>query len=921
MAATETETDAETFDQTQPGSRAGLKRTARQLAESHRQVALLNVDRQSLHQLKPQKAILHQAYMIFHQEAQDGHLTGQAGEWLLDNYYVISSALRQIEQDMPRHYYHQLPRMVAGEWSGYPRIYLLAQELLADQPDRLEMDRMQQLVTDYQRITALTMGELWALPTMLRFSIIEKLIQVLEPLTAQVNAPPPDQAVAPGSAADTAMPWCILGLRTLETQNWKHFFEEVSLVEQILGQDPAVVYQEMDFDTRDFYRKVVEKLSRATARDEVAVASQAISLAQQAGLAREPWTQPDHTMHVGYYLIDDGLAQLKTTLAYRPPLLVHLRRWWLQRHPTFLFLGCVATITLLLYLLLFTYLYQINAMPMAMLGATLLLLVPLLTVAVSQASWLMTQLVKPRVLPKMAFEDGVPAHCRTMVVMPTLLNDEAEVDALLLQLELHYLRNQDPYITFALLTDFCDAAQKKMPQDEPLFAKVTHGIKRLNQRYGRPAEMGPFYLFHRERLWNVDEGFWMGWERKRGKLEEFNQLLLGQASTSYVAQIGHKAILPQIRYVITLDADTTLPHGQARRLIGTLAHPLNQARFDPQRGLVTRGYTVLQPRVEIKPSSINYSAFSRIFSGQSGLDLYSLAASNMYQDLFGEGIYMGKGIYEVAAFNRCLAERVPENTLLSHDLFEGLHGRAGLVSDVIVYEEYPPSYQAHAHRAHRWIRGDWQLLPWLLPWVPHLRVGKVRNGLRLIDRWKIVDNLRRSLLRPTLMLFLIVGWLWLPGSPLVWTMVAVLILACDLFSTLIDRLVHSLMNAAWLEAGQTVQQPLWRWLFGLVALPYEALIATDAILTVNVRMFVTRKRLLQWTTAAHTVRLLGKNQSVAIVWREMSVASLLTMVLAMLVILINPAALPAAAPLLLAWMAGPQIMLWISQPLKQPDSL
>ena len=917
MAAAETEADAANVAQAESGSQGSLKRFARQLAESQHRVTLLSVDHQSLDRLDTQKAFLYEAYTIFRQQAQNLRLAGQAGEWLLDNYYVISSALRQVEHDMPHHYYRQLPRAVAGEWRGYPRIYLLARDLLAGQSVHLELDWVQQFVTYYQEITPLTMGELWALPTMLRFSIIEHLIQALAPLTGQVSAPLPDQADARDTAADAAVPWCILGLRALETQNWKRFFEEVSLVEQILSQDPAAVYQEMDFDTRDSYRKVVEKLSRATSSDEVVVASQAISLAQQAKPGQEPQAWSACTAHVGYYLIDDGLPQLEGALAYRPPRLVLLRRWWLQRHPTLLYLGSVASLALLLYLLLFTYLNHAGASPLAMLTTTLFVFIPLLTVAVTQASWLMTLLVKPRVLPKLDFAAGVPASCRTMVVMPTLLNDAAEVDALLQQIELHYLRNQDPHITFALLTDFCDALQQQMLQDEPLFFQVSQGIQRLNQRYGQPTDRGPFYLFHRERLWNAEEGFWMGWERKRGKLEEFNQLLLGENSTTYTTQIGHLAILPQIRYVVTLDADTTLPHGQARRLIGTLAHPLNQARIDPHRGTVTGGYTVLQPRVEIKPTSANYSSFSRIYCGQSGLDLYSLAVSDMYQDLFGEGIYMGKGIYDVAAFSRCLTERVPENTLLSHDLFEGVHGRAGLVSDVIVYEEYPPSYQAHALRAHRWIRGDWQLLPWLLPRVPHVRVRKVRNRLRLIDRWKIVDNLRRSLLRPTLMLLLIVGWLWLPGSPLVWTSLAVLSLASDLFTTLSDRLVHSLKGDVQFEAGQTIQQPLWRWLLGLVALPYEAMIASDAIITVIVRMFITRKRLLQWTTAAHTVRLLGKNQSITIVWRQMWAASLLALALALLVSLFNRAALPVAAPLLLAWLVGPQIMSWISQP-RQP---
>jgi cyclic beta-1,2-glucan synthetase len=894
-----------------------LQRFARQLAGDHHQVTLQAVDRQSLDQLDSQKKTLDQAYMHFQQQAQEELLAGHVGEWLLDNYYVVSSALRQVEQDMPRDYYRQLPRLVAGEWRDYPRIYLLARELLAGQPERVDLDWAQLFVTTYQEITPLTMGELWALPIMLRYCIIERLIQTLAPASGQAGTGPETAADGQSTADDTIVAWCIVGLRLLDTWNWNRFFEKVSVVDRVLAQDPAGAYQEMDFATRDSYRKVVERLSRATALEEAAVAEKAIQLARQAASAASPAACTACEMHVGYYLVDDGLLQMEQALAYQPPRLARLQNRFLREHPTILYLGSVSFLTLFLLLCAFFYLWVVDSSPLAYVAAALLLLVPLLTVATSLASWFMTRLVKPRVLPKMTFEDGILDNCRTMVVVPCLLSSEAEVNNLLQQLELHYLGNRDAHITFALLTDFCDAPQQQMPTDEPLLNQVSQGTQSLNQKYGPSPEKGPFYLFHRQRLWNPGEGFWMGWERKRGKLEEFNHLLLGKNTTSYTVQIGHMDILPHIRYVITLDADTTLPHNQARVLIGMLAHPLNQACVDPQTGTVTRGYTVLQPRVEIKPTSANQTRFSRLFSGHSGLDLYCQAVSDMYQDLFGEGIYMGKGIYEVSPFDQSLADRSPENWLVSHDLFEGLHGRAALASDVIVYEEQPPSYQAHVRREHRWIRGDWQLLPWLMPWVPHTQAGRVRNQLQGIDRWKIVDNMRRSLLRPALMLLLVAGWLWLPGSPLVWTLVACLTLASDVFITLFDSMLHNRKHMVQLNTGQTTRQPLSRWLFGLVVLPYEALIAGDAVITAHLRMFVTHKRLLQWTTAAHTVQLLGKNQSIAVVWREVSAASVLAVVLALLIALFNPSAFLVAAPLLLAWLAGPLIIMWINQPVRQ----
>ena len=339
-----------------------------------------------------------------------------------------------------------------------------------------------------------------------------------------------------------------------------------------------------------------------------------------------------------------------------------------------------------------------------------------------------------------------------MVVVPCLLESTDELSHLLQELELYRLSNPDPQLTYALLTDFGDAPAQDMPQDEALLALARAGIDNLNKKYARTA---PFYLFHRQRQWNPSEGVWMGWERKRGKLADFNRLLLNLRAdspaalreTAYTTQVGDVSVLADVKYVITLDADTSLPQGSANRLIATLAHPLNHAEFAPDGRSVIAGYTVLQPRVAIKPTSANRSPFSRIFAMNAGFDLYSFAVSDVYQDLFGEGSYVGKGIYDVAAFERSLAGQVRQNTLLSHDLFEGIYGRAALVTDILLYEEYPSRYLVYAHRMRRWIRGDWQLLPWLFPTV-HTENGMATNRLSAINRWKIFDNLRRSLYQP-----------------------------------------------------------------------------------------------------------------------------------------------------------------------------
>ena len=364
----------------------------------------------------------------------------------------------------------------------------------------------------------------------------------------------------------------------------------------------------------------------------------------------------------------------------------------------------------------------------------------------------------------------------------------------------------------------------------------------------------------------------MGWERKRGKLSEFNQLLLTGTPGSYTTQVGDLSMLNTIHFVITLDADTVLPKGSALRLIGTLAHPLNHAEFSPDGTRVISGYTILQPRVEVLPTAASQSRFARLFAGDTGIDLYTLAVSDTYQDLFGEGIYVGKGIYDVAAFERSLAGRMPENTLLSHDLFEGLHGRVALVTDIILLEDYPAHYLAHIRRLHRWIRGDWQLLPWILPRVPGAEGSHLPTVFSVIDRWKIVDNLRRSLYKPALLLLFAAGWLWLPGSASAWTLLALLFTFMPFIPNRISQLFQTLRHS-------TIQQ----WLLGIAFLPFEALTNLSAIFVTLPRL-IRRKNLLQWTTAAHTAQHFENR----VMGSEMLLAEIFSLGLGLLVGVVNP---------------------------------
>ncbi|MCL4859012.1 MAG: hypothetical protein KJZ93_06380, partial [Caldilineaceae bacterium] len=736
--------------------------------------------------------IIYQTFL----HASDPELASSyAAEWILDNHHVIERAIRQIEEDLSRRYHSELPKLEAGPFAGQPRVYAIARSFLHYDEAQFAADRLAHYVTAYQRQRPLTMGEVWALPIMLRIVLLETLAQAAIQIVGRATGAamiatwpgfvPHEYAASDNEIVAHVVP----SLRLIDSEEWPAFFERVSPVHQVLANDPVGLYAHMDFVTRNRYRDAIESLARGSGEPEAKVAQSAIDLARAAslshngaGAADDLTAEVGHTPnpfanltlprqgHVGYYLVDQGRHALEQRLRFRPGLGLRLRRWVFD-HATPLYLGGVGVLATLFLVAALGYATVAGGAIWLILLTALVMIIPAVTLAVELVNHAVMRMTPPRTLPKLDFAQGIPVQCRTMVVIPALIANPSDVDNLFAELEQHYLRNRDPQhnLTFALLTDFADAPEQDRPEDEALIALARRHLVALNERHPHR----PFYFFHRRRLWNPSEMTWMGWERKRGKLHEFNRLLRGDHTTSYLVQLGNLAVLPLVRYVITLDADTILPRDAAHRLVGALAHPLNRAEFDPHTGKVTAGYTVLQPRTAVKPTSANRSLFTRVFGGDVGIDLYTLAVSDLYQDLFGAGIYVGKGIYDVDAFERSLDGRAPENALLSHDLFEGIHGCAGLVTDIVLYEDYPPHYLVYVLRAHRWVRGDWQLLPWLGQVVPAAH-GVIANDLALIDRWKLLDNLRRSLLAPALLLLFVAGWTLLPGSPLVWTLLGAL---------------------------------------------------------------------------------------------------------------------------------------------------
>ena len=510
---------------------------------------------------------------------------------------------------------------------------------------------------------------------------------------------------------------------------------------------------------------------------------------------------------------------------------------------------------------------------LALIGVLLLLCASHLAVAL--VNWLATLLATPHLLPRMDFSGGIPPESRTLVVIPTMLTSAQNIEDLVEALEVRFLANRDEHLHFGLLTDFRDAPEETLPEDEPLLRLARKRIEELNEKYRGP-KADTFFLFHRPRRWNPRERLWMGYERKRGKLAELNSLLRGGSRDRFSLVVGDTAVLSNVKYVITLDTDTQLPRDSAWQFVGAMAHPLNRARYDEDKQRIGEGYGILQPRVAVSLPGTNRSRYARLFGSEPGIDPYTRAVSDVYQDLFGEGSFIGKGIYDVDAFERALKGRFPENRILSHDLVEGCYARAGLLSDVLLYEEYPSRYSADVSRRHRWIRGDWQIARWLLPRVPGLEGSRRKNPLSGLSRWKIFDNLRRSLVPAALTLLLLLGWTVL-SPPWLWTLAVIGIILIppwiasflDLFQKPGDVLLRQHLAATVRSAGRHFAQAA----FTLTCLPYEAFFSLDAIVRTAWRMLVTHRRLLEWNPSSDPGR--QSRTDLAASWRTMWIAPVL----------------------------------------------
>lgn len=700
-------------------------------------------------------------------------------------------------------------------------------------------------------------------------------------------------------------------MRLISTIDWAKLFESVSLVDKRLRAESA--FATMDFPTRNLYRNAIEQLARGSSSSELEIVDHVLKASRAAALSEtNDAVDMERYGDPGYYLIAEGRPSFEKTIDFHPS-----PRLWISRFNARIGIGGYIGVILLLTTLLLAFALYLLLIPELATGWLILFALT----SFVPASEIATALVNRGVswsfgaapLPALELKAGIPQSLRTLVAIPTLMSNEADLLEDIEHLEIHHLAGVGGDIAFALLLDGTDADQEVMENDARLLAVANEAIGHLNHRYGPAPSGARFLLLYRRRVFNEREKKWMGWERKRGKLHELNRLLRGATDTTFVSITGAPLQVPSdVQYVITLDADTRLPRDTTHQLIGKMAHPLNRPKFSETEQRVVNGYAILQPRVTPSlPIGRDGSFYQRIFSGPGGMDPYATASSDVYQDLFGEGSYTGKGIYNVTAFEAALSGRIPENTMLSHDLFEGTFARAGLASDVEVVEEFPTRYDVAAKRQHRWTRGDWQLLPWIFGFQ------KGNQTLPPVGRWKMLDNLRRSLAAPFTLAALGASWLLpmpsaMAGVAFILATIAIPTFLAPFFSVLRHRTGTRLRNHIGLF-GTDLQLAALRTILSVVFLADQSWRMIDAIGRTLIRLFVSRRNLLEWTTAAQSAG--SPRLDLQGFYRGMRGGIVLGLVVAGGALLITPSSWPLIVPFALLWLSAPFFALRTSLPL------
>lgn len=950
-----------------------LKEQAIELAGQYQHVKPQNSRKQPLlKRLEESDSILREIRRDIAEAEKLEQIVTISSEWLLDNAYVIQGHIENVQRDLPKQFYHELPELTDKPFAGLPRIYAIAVDLISSTASRLTRENIITFLDSYQTITPLTIGELWAFPLMLRLRLIESLRDLsikldqrlhegelasfwgnrlmymskrepenlqslLEDLAKEISTPSPhfaeelldhlfdEETILPQvkrwleekfaehiptvihneqlrkSAEQVILANAITSLITLSHLPWPEVFEIISPVDAILGKDPVDVYLNMDFTTRDTYRHAIELISKRSKSKEVEIAEQVLKMANQGN--------DEVTKHVGYYLVDEGRKTLETKVNYHSPVKEHIQRW-IKAHASLVYLGTAGLITVLLESILVKVALENDINLTVTFVCSFLSLWPVSEIAIQLVNFIVTKTFRPTILPKMWYDQGIPKENSTLVVVPMMLLTPDTIRGDLNRLEIRYLANMDPHVRFSLFSDYCDAPKQHMEEDHSLLDVAIKGVEALNEKYGDRI----FFLFHRERAWSEVERAWIGWERKRGKLECLNRFLVGEPleGDNTILRVGETESLAHIRYVITLDADTQLFKDKARHLVETISHPLNRPRLSADGLQVIRGYTIIQPLVKTDFPYAKVSLFMRLFSEATGIDAYIQTVSDVYQDLFSEGTYHGKGIYDVYAFHKVLSSRFPEGHLLSHDLLEGAYVHVGFASDVVLLDLFPENYSTWSKRQHRWMRGDWQIIDWLFPYVPGPKNQKKLNPISIINRWKIFDNLRRALMPVSLFTLLLTGWIF-SSSALLWSCLVALVLLTPGIILFVSSFVSHPYET--ILGWRKLTEALSRAIIMAAILPHQAYIALDALLRVVCRRVFTHHHLLEWSTNNHCSRSAYRNFLI-----KFGSASFFSVFVLILITIANPLNVIVALPFLLLWLVSPLLISYLDGTKTQPRS-
>lgn len=907
-----------------------LARHAREVAKFHRLKKTAWMSEQLGARVKFNRKVIDRVYRFLYQRALNNRPLPPASQWLLDNNYIIEAQAEVIQQNYSWRDSRNLPLLSSGPLRGFPRAYAIALEIVSHTDGHLTKDSVRDFVTSYQDVARLSSAELWSLPTFLRAALFENIRilseqlrtdsldwDLIEQILTRPDAPEHiyresfspvqlehlikrirlnphkeellaslednlnnnslslEQMVQEAhqihSARSISLGNSISSLKQLSTLNWNLLFEEISPVVKVLSEDP--IYLEMDFKSRSWLRSRVEYIAKKYRVPETRVARAALECTQTESAERRH-------KHTGWYLAGKGQVQLFSKLGLKPR---QSRKAGIS-----LYLLAILGPTILTSLWLSNaHLHQGLGM---VLTAALISVIPVSELVVTLLNWAIVHSTPPDFLPRLELKTGIPGESATVVVVPALLTDARRAEDMATQLEVHWYANGDDNLWFALLGDFKDSDRENEEDDKAIITAAQEAIGRLNQRHGHK-----FFYLHRKRVWSPQENRWLGRDRKRGILGDFNRLLRDDDPGSFVYREGN---LPdvKIRYVLTLDADTRLPINMARRLIGTISHPLNQALTSENSA--QEGYGLIQPLIKTSIVSSSSTLFSEIMAGAGGIDSYSGSVSNVYQDLFGEGIFTGKGIYDVDVFLERVDPLIHENTVLSHDLLEGSLARTGLASDLELVDDFPSQSGPWLQRLHRWTRGDWQLLPWLFS-----------QNLSLLSRWKIADNLRRSLVHPSLLLLIFWSLLNLPSAA-AWSSLVLLVLTLPMLLELLDRLIAVV---ALREQGSVpLVNSLRHGLLNFCWLPWRGYLQTDAAIRSIWRVYVSKKRLLEWTTAAEAEKNTGKDRSGYRRWGRLGL--LLAGLLVSLTIIMNPSNIGPALGFGFLWGIAPRLTKVYSKP-------